>query len=126
MTPASSPARRFPPTAGSTWSEADASLQQFLSRLRERWRCAAASESALSANFAGASPASGGGSLTPVRITAENLACERGGRMVFTGISFKLGEGEMLQLTGPNGSGKSTLLKLLAGLVAQARRQLLG
>jgi heme exporter protein A len=54
-----------------------------------------------------------------MRITADNLACERGGRTVFTGVRFSLGEGEMLQLTGPNGSGKSSLLKLLAGLVAR-------
>lgn len=52
-----------------------------------------------------------------MRITAENLGCERGGRTVFAGVGFTLAEGEMLQLTGPNGSGKSSLLKLLAGLV---------
>jgi heme exporter protein A len=60
-----------------------------------------------------------------MRITAENLACERGGRTVFTGVGFSLGEGEMLQLTGPNGSGKSSLLKLLAGLVVKTDGTLL-
>jgi heme exporter protein A len=53
-----------------------------------------------------------------MRITADKLACERGGRTVFTDVSFSAGKGELLQLTGPNGSGKSSLLKLLAGLVA--------
>jgi heme exporter protein A len=51
-----------------------------------------------------------------MRITAENLTCERGGRTVFSNQNFTLGSGELLQLTGPNGSGKSSLLRLLANL----------
>ena len=51
-----------------------------------------------------------------MRITAENLSCERGGRTVFSNQGFALGSGEFLQLTGPNGSGKSSLLRLLANL----------
>ena len=51
-----------------------------------------------------------------MRITAENLSCERGGRTVFSNQNFALGSGELLQLTGPNGSGKSSLLRLLANL----------
>ena len=51
-----------------------------------------------------------------MRITAENLSCERGGRTVFSNQNFTLGSGEFLQLTGPNGSGKSSLLRLLANL----------
>jgi heme exporter protein A len=51
-----------------------------------------------------------------MRITAENLSCERGGRTVFSNQNFKLGSGEFLQLTGPNGSGKSSLLRLVANL----------
>jgi len=51
-----------------------------------------------------------------MRITAENLSCERGGRTVFSNQNFSLGSGEFLQLTGPNGSGKSSLLRLLANL----------
>ncbi len=51
-----------------------------------------------------------------MRITAENLTCERGARTVFSDQSFSLGSGELLQLTGPNGSGKSSLLRLLASL----------
>ena len=49
-------------------------------------------------------------------LTADNLTCERGGRIVFAGIGFALGEGQLMQLTGPNGSGKSSLLRLIAGL----------
>ena len=51
-----------------------------------------------------------------MRITAENLSCQRGGRTVFSNQYFALGSGEFLQLTGPNGSGKSSLLRLLANL----------
>jgi heme exporter protein A len=49
-------------------------------------------------------------------LSAENLACERGGRTVFSDQNFTLGSGELLQLTGPNGAGKSSLLRLLASL----------
>lgn len=52
-----------------------------------------------------------------MRITADKLTCERGGRQVLQGVSFDVSAGQMLQLLGPNGSGKSTLLKLLAGLI---------
>ena len=51
-----------------------------------------------------------------MQLSAENLACERGGRTVFSNQNFTLGSGELLQLTGPNGSGKSSLLRLLASL----------
>ena len=51
-----------------------------------------------------------------MRLSAENLACERGGRTVFSNQNFVLGSGEFLQLAGPNGSGKSSLLRLLANL----------
>ncbi len=49
-------------------------------------------------------------------LSAENLACERGGRTVFSNQNFSLGSGELLQLTGANGAGKSSLLRLLASL----------
>jgi heme exporter protein A len=51
-----------------------------------------------------------------MRIAAENIACERGGRNVFSNLSFTVGSGEFLQLTGPNGTGKSSLLRLVANL----------
>ncbi len=50
------------------------------------------------------------------RLIAENLACERGGRVVFSNCSFELHAGEMMEVRGRNGAGKSSLLRLLAGL----------
>jgi heme exporter protein A len=52
-----------------------------------------------------------------MRLTVAGLASERGGRAVFDGISFALGDGELLTVTGPNGAGKSTLLRIVAGLL---------
>lgn len=47
---------------------------------------------------------------------AQELAGERGGRIVFAGVSFTLAAGGALLLTGPNGAGKTSLLRVLAGL----------
>jgi heme exporter protein A len=58
-------------------------------------------------------------------LTAENLACRRGGRLVFAGLSCKLPPGGILLLTGTNGSGKSSLLRLLATLIPPAAGRLL-
>jgi heme exporter protein A len=52
----------------------------------------------------------------PLQLKADNISCERGGRVVFSNISFTLESGELLELHGANGSGKSSMLRLLAGL----------
>ncbi|MCA3255833.1 MAG: heme ABC exporter ATP-binding protein CcmA [Alphaproteobacteria bacterium] len=54
------------------------------------------------------------------RLEVSDLACRRGGRTVFEGLSFGLGAGQALLVTGPNGAGKSSLLRLLAGLLTPA------
>ncbi|MFL5338235.1 MAG: heme ABC exporter ATP-binding protein CcmA [Geminicoccaceae bacterium] len=53
----------------------------------------------------------------PGSFAADELACVRGGRVVFEALSFRLEPGDALVLRGPNGSGKSTLLRLLAGFL---------
>ncbi len=50
-------------------------------------------------------------------LEVTGLACRRGGRPVFAGLSFALESGGLLALTGRNGSGKTTLLRALALLV---------
>ena len=55
--------------------------------------------------------------MTTVPLEVTGLACRRGGRPVFQGLSFALAGGELLALTGRNGSGKTTLLRALALLV---------
>jgi len=49
---------------------------------------------------------------------AVDLACERGGRSLFRGLSFALRGGELLRVAGPNGSGKTSLLRILCGLLS--------
>jgi len=58
-----------------------------------------------------------GAGMAPLFLEIEGLACRRGGRRVFSSLSFGLAAGELLALTGRNGSGKTTLLRALAGLV---------
>ncbi len=55
-----------------------------------------------------------------MRLVAENIVCQRGGREVFTGLSFAVAKGEALLVTGRNGAGKSSLLRIIAGLVRLA------
>lgn len=58
-------------------------------------------------------------------LEARELACLRGERVVFAGLSFALEAGAALLLTGANGAGKSSLLRLLAGLIPPAEGVLL-
>lgn len=59
-----------------------------------------------------------------MQLTADNLTCNRGGREVFTGLSFSVSGGEALVVTGRNGAGKSSLLRMIAGLVHVAAGRL--
>ncbi len=50
------------------------------------------------------------------RLEARNLECVRDDRVLFSGLSFSLQAGEMLQVEGRNGSGKTTLLRIICGI----------
>ena len=55
-----------------------------------------------------------------MRLSANEIAIERGGRRVLSGVSFEARAGEALLLVGPNGSGKSSLLRAVAGFLPLA------
>ena len=55
-----------------------------------------------------------------MELRAENIAVERAGRILFSGLSFSAARGEALTLTGPNGAGKTTLLRTIAGFLTPA------
>lgn len=54
--------------------------------------------------------------MQPCRLAATQLACRRGDRVLFTGLSLALEAGGACQVAGANGIGKSSLIRLLAGL----------
>jgi heme exporter protein A len=49
-------------------------------------------------------------------LQALDLACVRGDRRLFRGLSFAVEPGQVLRVEGANGAGKTSLLRLLAGL----------
>lgn len=53
-------------------------------------------------------------------LTAEKLACTRGDRRLFDGLSFRVSAGQALAVEGANGAGKTSLLRMIAGFLAPA------
>ena len=53
-------------------------------------------------------------------LEVENLSCVRGDRELFSGLSFSVAAGTLLQVTGSNGSGKTSLLRIICGLLEPA------
>ncbi len=51
-------------------------------------------------------------------LEVSNLACTRGERTLFRGVSFALEARGLLHVAGTNGSGKTSLLRILCGLGA--------
>ena len=52
-----------------------------------------------------------------MRLNAQNLTIERGGRAVLRDVSFAVQSGDALIVTGPNGAGKTSLLRAMAGFL---------
>ncbi len=55
--------------------------------------------------------------IRPPALCAEGLTCQRGQRILFSGLSFETQAGHALIVVGPNGAGKSSLLRIVAGLL---------
>lgn len=54
-------------------------------------------------------------SYPELSLGVADLACRRGGRLIFDGLGFTLRNGEAVALTGRNGAGKSSLIAMLCG-----------
>ena len=50
-------------------------------------------------------------------LEVKGLACARGEQKLFSGLSFQLAGGELMQVQGENGRGKTTLLRTLCGFI---------
>ena len=57
-------------------------------------------------------------------IEAVDLSCERGERLLFSGLSFSAERGTLLRVAGPNGTGKTSLLRIMCGLLEPSAGQI--
>lgn len=49
-------------------------------------------------------------------LEVQNLACLKGDRLLFRGLTMSVDVGRLLRVAGPNGVGKTSLLRILCGL----------
>ncbi|WP_293731052.1 cytochrome c biogenesis heme-transporting ATPase CcmA [uncultured Actinobacillus sp.] len=50
------------------------------------------------------------------QLDIEQLACQRGDKILFTDLNLRFKSGDFVQIEGHNGIGKTSLLRILAGL----------
>lgn len=55
----------------------------------------------------------------------SDLACTRGSRQLFSGLSLVVKPGQLLRVRGANGAGKTSLLRMLCGLLLPTSGQVL-
>ena len=53
-------------------------------------------------------------------LSFKDVTCQRGSRLLFQDLSFKLNAGELLWIQGANGVGKTSILRLAAGFFRPA------
>ncbi|MGN6673884.1 MAG: ABC transporter ATP-binding protein [Thermomicrobiales bacterium] len=53
----------------------------------------------------------------PALLRVDSLTRRFGGVVAVDGVSFDVGQGEIVGLIGPNGAGKTTVINLLSGLI---------
>lgn len=53
-------------------------------------------------------------------LEAVDLECQRGERLLFTGLNFSVAAGTCLHVAGPNGAGKTSLQRIVCGLLQPA------
>lgn len=63
--------------------------------------------------------------IAPPRLTAIDLACQRGSRLLFKSLHFDVKAGQVVWVRGQNGRGKTSLLRLAAGLSTPEHGQIL-
>jgi zinc/manganese transport system ATP-binding protein len=54
---------------------------------------------------------------TTAAVRLEHASARLGGRTIWSGVSFELGQAEFVAVLGPNGAGKSTLIRVILGLL---------